>query len=290
MTLAAHVPDDQVPESRLLEYVNRQSMSRKVIDRRQFLTLPLALLLAPQARAHAALETSKLAYGVDVSLVYGVLNYRVAGTMTEAIDRTKGRYDVAIAGEGDGIVNRIESAGSLRQGRWVPLRSRAFFSVRGRESRSDITYDHVRRSVEYHFKGETFFLRRLRIVDDVVPIPEGLLVDDSISATLNYADQRWEPRADGSFLTHVVRRQMARNEGPDDVQARPRAELAPFKLEVAVDTATRKPIGQFDLTRFSSWAKPEQPARVTFGPDHRPEHLSLPMILGSSVQIRLKSA
>jgi hypothetical protein len=269
-------------------------MSRKVIDRRQFLTLPMALLVAPPARAQAALETgretSRLAYGVDVSLLYGVLNYRVEGTMTEAIERTSGRYDVVMAGEGDGIVNRIESAGALRQGRWAPLRSRAFFSVKGRESRADITYDHVRRSVEYHFKGETFFLRRLRVVDDVVAIPEGLLVDDSVSAMLNYADKRWEPRADGSFLTHVVRRQMARNEGPDDVQARPRAELAPFKLEVAVDAATRKPLGQFDLTRFSSWAKPDQPARVTFGPDRRPEHLSLPMILGSSVQIRLRSA
>jgi transposase len=32
-----------------------------------------------------------------------------------------------------------------------------------------------------------------------------------------------------------------------------------------------------------------QPALVTFGPDRRPEQLSLPMILGTSVQIRLKA-
>ena len=56
-----------------------------------------------------------------------------------------------------------------------------------------------------------------------------------------------------------------------------------------MDAETRKPIAQFDLTRFSSWAKPEQPAQVTFGPDRRPEHLNLPMILGTSVQIRLKT-
>ena len=34
--------------------------------------------------------------------------------------------------------------------------------MKGRESRADITYDHARGRVEYHFKGETFFLRRLR--------------------------------------------------------------------------------------------------------------------------------
>jgi hypothetical protein len=105
-------------------------------------------------------------------------------------------------------------------------------------------------------------------VDDVVPIPAGLLVDDSISAMLDYADRLWEPRADGSFVTHVVRRQIARHEGPDDVPANARAELVPFKLEKARDVA----------------------ALVTFGPDRRPEHPSLPMILGSSIQIRLKAA
>jgi len=264
-------------------------MSRKAIDRRQFLTLPLALFLAPLARAQAAVEAHRAPYGVDVSLLYGALTYRVEGTLTETIDRPRGRYDVAIAGEGDGIANRIESVGILRQGRWAPLRSRSFFSVKGRESRSDITYDHARRSIEYHFKGETFFFRRLRVVDDVLPIPEGLLVDDSISATLNYGDQRWAPQADGSFVTHVVRRKVARNEGPDDVQQHYRAELVPFKLKMAVDAETRKPIAQFDLTRFSSWAKQDQPAQVTFGPDRRPEHLNLPMILGTSVQIRLKT-
>lgn len=269
--------------------MNRRSMSRKVIDRRQFLTLPLALFLAPLARPQAALETSRVPYGVDVSLLYGALTYRVEGTMTEAIDRPGGRYDVAIVGEGDGIATRVESVGALRKGRWVPLSSRSFFSVKGRESRSEITYDYARGSVEYHFKGETFFLRRLRVVDDVVPIPAGRLVDDSISATLNYADRLWPPGADGSFVTHVVRRKVATNEGPDDVQTRYRAELVPFKLEIGVDTATRKPIGHFDLTRFSSWAKRDQPALVTFGPDRRPEHLSLPMILGTSVQIRLKA-
>src|SRR5256712_10834792 len=229
-------------------------MSRQVIDRRQFLTLPLGLLLAPLARAQAAVEAHRAPYGVDVSLLYGALTYRVEGTLTETIDRPRGRYDGAIAGEGDGIATRIESVGIIRRGRWAPLRSRSFFSVKGRESRSDITYDHAGRSIEYHFKGETFFFRRLRVVDDVLPIPEGVLVDDSISAPLSYGDQRTAPQADGSFVTHVVRRKVARNEGPDDVQRHYRAELVPFKFKVAVDAATRKTVAQIDLTRFSSWA------------------------------------
>ena len=264
-------------------------MSRKAIDRRQFLTLPLALLLTPLARVYAATGAHKAPYGVDVSILYGALTFRVEGTLSETIDRPGGRYDVAIAGEGDGIANRIESTGILRQGRWAPLRTQSFFTVKGRESRSNITYDYARRGIDYHFKGETFFLRRLRIADDFLPIPEGLAVDDSISATLNYADQLWTPQADGNFVTHVVRRKRAENEGPDDVQKHYRAELVPFALKVAVDKETRKPVAQIDLTRFSSWAKQDRPALVTFGPDRRPEHLSLAMMLGTSVQIQLKT-
>jgi hypothetical protein len=265
-------------------------MSRQVVDRREFLALSLAGLLAPWAHAHAAGQPQKSPYGVDVRLLYGALIYHVEGTLSETIDRAAGRYDVTIAGEGDGIANRVESTGTLRQGRWAPVRTRSSFRVKGRESRSDVTYDHARRSVEYHFKGETFFLRRLRVADDVVSVPEGLLVDDSISATLNYAEQRWPPQPDGSFLTHVIRRKRADNEGIDDVQKHYRAELVPFRLQVTVDAETRKPVAKIDLTRFSSWATQDQPALITFGADRRPEHMSLSMILGTSVQIRLKPA
>jgi hypothetical protein len=264
-------------------------MSRQVIGRRDFLTLPLALLLAPLARASADTVAYTAPYRVDVRLLYGVLTYRIDETLAESIDRAAGRYEVTMAGEGDGIVNRIESSGTLRQGRWAPLRSRSFFSVKGRESRGDVTYDYAARKIDYHFRGETFFLRRLRVVDDSLPMPEGLLIDDAISATLNYADQFWRPQTDGDLLTHIVRRKMASNEGPDDVQAQYRAELAPLTLKVAVDAETHKPIARFDLTRFSSWAKQNQPALITFGTDRRPEHLDLPMILGTSVQITLKT-
>jgi hypothetical protein len=265
-------------------------MSRQVIDRREFLALSLAGLLVPSAHAHAEGQAQKSPYDVDVSLLYGALTYHIEGTLTETIDRAAGRYDVTIAGEGDGIANRVESTGTLRQGRWAPLRTRSSFRVKGRESRSDIAYDHARRRIEYHFKGETFFLRRLRVADDVVSVPEGFLVDDSISGTLNYADQRWPTQPDGSFLTHVVRRKRAGNEGVDEVQKHYRAELVPFRLQVTVDAETRKPIAKIDLTRFSSWATQDQPALITFGADRRPEHMSLSLMLGTSVQIRLKPA
>jgi hypothetical protein len=264
-------------------------MSRQVIGRRDFLTLPLALLLSPLTRAHGAVVAYSAPYRVEIRILYGVLTYQIDETLAESVDRLAGRYEVAMTGEGDGIANRIESTGTLRQGRWAPVRSKSFFSVKGRESRADVTYDYAAGRIDYHFKGETFFLRRLRVVDDELSMPEGMLVDDAISATLNYADQLWRPEADGDLVTHIVRRKIASNEGPDDVQERYRAELAPLTLKVAVDAETRKPIARFDLTRFSSWAKQSQPALITFGGDRRPEHLSLPMILGTSVQISLKT-
>src|SRR5437763_244348 len=170
-------------------------MSRRPFTRRRFLTLPLALLLAPAAlrwdRARAAAESRRATYAVDAGILYGMLNYHLDGTLTESVDRVGGRYDVTIVGEGDGIANRIESSGALREGRWAPRESHSFFSVRGRESRSDIAYDWARGTIEYHFRGETFFLRKLRLADEVVEVSEGLHVDDSLRATHNYADERW---------------------------------------------------------------------------------------------------
>ncbi len=269
-------------------------MSRQPITRRRFLMLPLALLMAPLGprlgRAWAQSESRKAAYAVDVGILYGVLAFHLDGVLNEAVDRAAGRYDVKVAGEGDGIANRIESQGIMRDGRWTPRETHSWFSVKGRESRSDVAYDWARRTIEYHFRGETFFLRRLRVADDFVPVPEAVHVDDAISATLNYADGRWPPRGDGSYQTHVIRRKKAENEGPDDVQASYRAELVPFILKVAPAPESGKSAALFDLTRFSSWAKRDEPARVTFGPDKRPEVMSMPMIFGTSVKIHLRTA
>ena len=262
------------------------------MDRRQFLTLPLAMVLAPLGplRALAGPEARRATYAVDVGILYGLLSFHLDGAITEAVDRAGGRYEVKMAGEGDGIANRIESSGVRRDGRWQPLRARSSFVVMGRESRSDIAYDWAHRTVDYHFRGETFFLRRVRVADDVVPIPEGLHVDDSASATLNYADGVWQPQPDGILRTHVVRRQRNENEGPDDVQKHYRAEVVPFTLRVTPEPATGRTLAQFDLTRFSSWAKPGEPAQIMFGRDRRPESMALSMILGTSVKIQMKLA
>src|SRR5438132_13735141 len=147
-------------------------MSRHLISRRRFFGLPLAVLLAPvgawAARGWAtASEERKRTYTAEVGILYGLLSFRLDGALSEAIDRAAGHYQVTIAGEGDGIANRIESRGLLRDGRWVPLEGRSWFSVKGRESRSEVPYDWVRRTGAYHFRGETFFLRRLRIGDDL---------------------------------------------------------------------------------------------------------------------------
>ncbi len=269
-------------------------MSRQPISRRQFLTLPLALLLAPLTpplgRAWTQPESRKASYAVDVGILYGLLAFHLDGVLNEAVDRAAGRYDVKIAGEGDGIANRLESHGIIRDGRWTPRETHSWFSVKGRESRSDVIYDWARRTIEYHFRGETFFLRKLRVADDLVSVPEAVHADDAISATLNYADGRWPPRGDGSYQTHVIRRKKAENEGPDDVQGSYRAELVPFMLRVAPDPGSVKSAALFDLTRFSSWAKQGEPGRVTFGPDKRPEVMTMPMVLGTSVKVHLRAS
>ena len=46
-------------------------MSRQVVDRREFLALSLAGLLAPWAHAHGDGQPQNSPYGVDVSLLYG---------------------------------------------------------------------------------------------------------------------------------------------------------------------------------------------------------------------------
>jgi hypothetical protein len=250
--------------------------------------LPLALLLAPLAGAAAEQEQRRSAYDADVVILYNALTFALAGTIDEAVDRTAGRYQVSVVGSGARISNRIESRGVRRDGRWTPLQASAWFQVAGRESRSDIGYDWDRRTIDYHFRGETFLLRRLRVADDRVTVPPGIHVDDVVSAILNYSDGLWPAQPDGSFLTHVVRRRRPEKEAPDDVQRYYRAEIVPFVLRVSPDPTTGKPTATFDLSRFSSWAKEDRPARIVFSPKRRPEAVTAPMILGTSVSIRLK--
>jgi hypothetical protein len=262
-------------------------MSRHLISRRQFLTLPLALALLPAAGARGEIARRQGQYQVDAGVLYGALHFDMTGTIQEEIDRSAGRYAVTLAGEGSGIANRVESTGVLSNGRWVPVRARSWFVVRGRESQSDIAYDHARGTIEYHFRGETFFWRRLRVADDVLTVPPGLRIDDVLSAALNYAEERWPAEGDGSRQTYVVRRRRNENEGPDDVEKAYRAELVPFVLRVVPDAGSGRSTAFIDMTRFSSWARSSDPARIVFGPNRRPESIVSLLMLGTSISIRI---
>jgi hypothetical protein len=264
-------------------------MSTPLIGRRDFLTLPLALLLSPLARVGAEAVLRRGRYAADVGVLYDMLTFHLEGTIEESIDRATGQYHVVIAGDGASISNRVESWGLLREGRWTPARGRSWFKVRGRLSRTEIDYDYGQRTIAYRARSETFFLRRLRIVEDVVAVPPEIHVDDVVSAILNYADGLWSPR-DGALRTFVVRRRHAADEGPDDVATGYRAELASLEAKVAPDPENGKSSAVFDLSPFSSWMRPSRPARIVFGTNRRPELITSSMILGSSLTIRLGSA
>lgn len=262
-------------------------MSIPAIGRRRFLTLPLALLLAPLARSGAAVSQRTGGYAVDVGILYRAFTFQLTGTIDESVDRTAQRYHVVLSGRGPRIENRLESRGALRGGRWAPDLSTSWVQLLGRQSRTEISYDYARETVEYHARGETFFLRRLRVVDDLLRVPQGLHVDDVVSALLNYADGLWPAQDGGLFRTHVMRRHRADNEGADDVASAYRAELVPFEVKTSVDPETGKPVGIFDLTRFSSWARESSPARVVFGPRRRPELITTSMAYGTVLTIRM---
>jgi hypothetical protein len=260
-----------------------------LINRRQFLTFPLLLVLSRSARALAQGQVVRGSYSADIGILYDMLTLQLHGRIEETVDRGTGEYRVLATGTGPGIANRLDSNGILRHGRWTPVRSQSWFDVRGRQTRTEVTYDWRKRQIEYHARGETFFLRKVRVVDDVLSVPDGAHVDDVMSATLNYADRRWQADADGAHRTWVVRRRRAENEGPDDVAASYRAEIVPLDLRAAPDTAG-KATALFDLSRFSSWAKPSHPARIVFGDTRRPELITTSMILGTSVTIRFTAS
>src|SRR2546426_3834269 len=149
-------------------------MSTSLMDRRRFLTLPVALILAPLGCLDAEPVVRRGQYAADVGVLYDMLTFHIEGTLEESIDRAAGQYHVVVAGEGASISNRLESTGRFGQGRWMPLRSRSWLKVRGRLSRTEVDYDYERRAIAYRTRGETFFLRRIRIVDDIVTIPPGM--------------------------------------------------------------------------------------------------------------------
>jgi hypothetical protein len=257
-----------------------------LLERRTILGMALAWVLMPQRRAAAEVEVKKGTFNVRIALLFGAFHFEQSGNIDESIDHGAGRYEIRITGTGSDMTTEIESTGALHDGRWAPVRFRDHIVVYGRESRLEVDYDLPGGHVHFQGRSETFLLRRVRVTDDTLSVPPGAHVDDVISATLNYVEGRWPAEPDGRFLTQVVRRQKAPGERPDDVGGRYRAELVPLELRVAPDTDGR-PTALLDMSRFTSWAREDEPARIVFGANRRPETITASLILGTSLAIKI---
>ena len=126
------------------------------------------------------------------------------------------------------------------------------------------------------------------MTDDTVAMPAGAHVDDVVSATLNYAEGRWPAEADGGSSPGSCDASDP-GERPDDAERRYRAELVPFELRVGTDASGRATAAARP-DAFSSWAREDEPARIVFGADRRPETITATLILGTSLAIRIGPA
>lgn len=261
-----------------------------ILSRRVFLALPLASLLLPRAAAADGRIRKTFSYRADFGVLFDLLTFHVTGTMTEDIDFAANRYRVVLTGEGLGVTQRTEANGVIRAGRFLPLDNLSVGTVRGRENRFLVKYDYERGIAEYHSVAYTLILGRRRQVDDVVKLPAGQTVDDLSSAMLNFAANRLEQDAEGYYRTAIVRRAKTENEGMDDVAASGyRAELVPLRFQATSDPATGRLSAQIDITRFSSWARSNQPAHVTFDRARHIESVRSSLMFGSSFTARVIS-
>jgi hypothetical protein len=260
-----------------------------LLSRRQLLAaLPLGLLFG-HGRAHALDEgRSSFAYRLDLSVLFNFLTVGLSGTVVREIDRRGGEYRVSMEGEGTGISTRTEATGVIRDGRFRPVETRAVHHFRGRQNTSATSYDYARGRIEIHAVTHTLLLGRRRQVDDVLVLPPGRNVDDLISAELNFADNTLDRDPDGTYYTWVVRRARPDNEGPDDVSPDGyRAELVPLRFRPSPDAVTGGLTALVDITRFSSWARADQPARVTFAPDRRLASVQSLLMYGTTFRVRV---
>ena len=124
-----------------------------MLSRREFVTavplLPLVLICPGLARAEEPSPHGET-YRVDVRVLFGLFTFHLEGLIDARIDRTAGQYRVVAAGQGSQISNRLESAGIIRDRRFMPTATHSFLYLRGRESRTAITYDHVRGLIDYN--------------------------------------------------------------------------------------------------------------------------------------------
>ena len=262
------------------------------LSRRAFLAVSLPLLASPQAALAQASPQAPAREVFDCSVNMGVLfnliTFALKGTVVKEIDRTAGRYRVSMNGEGDSISLHTEASGLIKQGRFTPVEIHSHSTIRGRESRLDMLYDHDRGTVEYHSVMHTFFLGRRRQVDDTLKLPADRRVDDLLSAELNFAANMLEQDPDGMYRTFIVRRSRPEDEGPDDVSASGyHAELIPLRFQAVPEGASGRLRALIDITSFSSWARRNQPARVTFGPDRHLESVETKLILGTTFKVLL---
>lgn len=258
------------------------------LSRRAFLAAPLPLLLVPRAIPAAVPAPQPSDFIVDVGILFDMITFALKGTLTKDIDRVGGRYRETMTGEGEKISIHTEASGVIRQGRFMPVELHSVSTIRGRESKLDMFYDHDRGTVEYHSVTHTFFLGRRRQADDLLKLPTGRPVDDLLSAELNFAANTLDREPDGTYSTYIVRRSRPENEGPDDVSPSGyRAELVPLRFQVTPDDVPGNLRALIDITGFSSWARRNQPARVTFGPDRYLASVQSKLMLGTSFKARL---
>jgi hypothetical protein len=261
------------------------------LSRRGFLAAPLSLLILARAAPGATAAPQPQGFTVDVGILFDLITFALRGTLTKEIDEVADRYRVVLQGEGDKISVHTEGTGVIRHGRFMPTELHSVSVIRGRENKLDLLYDHNRGTVEYHSVGHTFFLGRRRQVDDMLKLPPDRPVDDLLSAELNFAADKLEREPDGTYRTYIVRRSRPENEGPDDVSPSGyRAELIPLRFQVVTDEASKRLRAQIDITGFSSWARRNQPARVTFGPDRHLESVQSKLMLGTTFKARLGAA
>ena len=261
------------------------------LSRRAFLAALLPLLASPQAALTQTSTRQVFDYSVDVGVLFDLITFALKGTVVMEIDHTAGRYRIIMKGEGDSISLDTDARGMIRQGRFTPVEMRSHSTIRGRESRLDMLYDHDRGTVEYHSVMHTFFLGRRRQVDDMLKLPTDRRVDDLLSAELNFVANVLEQDADGTYRTFIVRRARPEGEGPDDVSARGyHAELIPLRFRAVPEGASGRLRALIDITSFSSWARRNQPARVTFGPDRHLESLETKLMLATTFKARLSAA
>lgn len=260
-----------------------------MLSRRSLLaSIPLGLLFG-RGWAHA-LEGGRSAftYDLDLSVLFDFLSLSLSGTVVQEIDRQAGTYRVIMEGHGAAIRTRTEATGIIRDGRFKPVETRAVHHFRGRQNTSATTYDYTRQQAEIHAVTHTLLLGRRRQVDDVLALPPGRPVDDLISAELNFAGNTLEHDAGGTYHTWVVRRARAENEKPDDVSPDGyRAELVPLRFRPRPDAVTGRLTALIDITRFTSWARADQPARVTFGPDRQLESVHSVLRYGTTLKVRV---